>query len=242
MTILQALTKARKTLQKKTSSPNLDAEIVLTFALKKPKEHIYAHPEKEFNPKKFFNLIQRRAKGEPVAYITGHKEFFGLDFLVDKNVLIPRPETELLVEEALKEKGGVLEVGTGSGCISIAIKKNSPQRDVTAVDISAKALNLAKKNAKLNKVKIGFVKSDLLQKVEKDYDTIVANLPYLLKKEKDRSTKLEPKKALYADIELYERLFKQIGNFKTILCEINPLLSLKMNKLAKKCFPDCLVR
>ncbi|MBU4482316.1 peptide chain release factor N(5)-glutamine methyltransferase, partial [Patescibacteria group bacterium] len=172
MQINQALKFAIK--DKKLS--NLDAEVLLCFVIKKDKAFIYSHPEFELNKtqeNKFKKFIARRIQGEPVAYVTEHKEFYGLDFLVNKNVLIPRPETEILVEESLTrlrslktlcrsllrqgyggQAGGqafVLEIGTGSGCIIISIIKRIMNYELGikgfATDISKKALNVAIKNS-----------------------------------------------------------------------------------------------
>ena len=158
MTIQEIL---RKTYSTYKLSP-LDSEILLSLALAKPKEYILAHPENKISPaqiKKYYSFVERRSTGEPIAYIAGKKEFFGLDFIVDKNVLIPRPETELLVEHAIEKilntKYGmpdtIIDVGTGSGNIIISIAKNLPIKNKTnfyAVDISKKSLEVAKKNAK----------------------------------------------------------------------------------------------
>jgi release factor glutamine methyltransferase len=147
MIIQDAKKAANKILDKqKIPSSALDAEILLAFVLGKPKEYLLIHPKnkltaKQFN--KFKQLIGRRAKHEPVAYITGHKEFFGLDFLINKNVLIPRPETEILIEEANnyfkqlttndKRQINFIDIGTGSGCIAVSIAKtiNHPKPPFT---------------------------------------------------------------------------------------------------------------
>jgi len=188
-----------------------EREILLSLALGRPREYILAHPEKKLTRlqiAKFTSYAKRRASGEPAAYIAGEKEFYNLDFIVNKNVLIPRPETELLVEE-IKNKiqntrykipDTVIDVGTGSGNIIISIYKNLPQKikdeiNFYAVDISSDALKIAKKNAKKHKVekKIKFVQSDLLdyffvkEKTPSKADQplaekkllIVANLPYV---------------------------------------------------------------
>lgn len=190
----------------------LDADILLSHVLKKPREFIYAHPEHELSKKqrkKYLELIARRKKLEPIAYIIREKEFFGLPFYVDKNVLIPRPDTEILVERILKlfdtsRYAGllrVLDVGTGSGCIAITLKKYLPRAKVIATDISQKALKIAKKNAKKNHAKIIFYCSDLFNNIPKKYlgkiDIIVANLPYLPKNVAGKkSLKYEPNIAL----------------------------------------------
>ncbi|PIP29502.1 protein-(glutamine-N5) methyltransferase, release factor-specific, partial [Candidatus Kuenenbacteria bacterium CG23_combo_of_CG06-09_8_20_14_all_36_9] len=164
------------------------AEILLSWILKKPKEFIYAHPEKIINSQqltKFRKLINQCAKGMPIAYLTGHKEFYGLNFLVNKDTLIPRPETELMVEEVLKQIKNdkiknftLIDVGTGSGCIPICLVKifysvipaqAGIQEDlrIIGLDISKKVLLIACRNAKLHKVnnKIKFIKSNLLKNI-----------------------------------------------------------------------------
>jgi release factor glutamine methyltransferase len=164
----------------KTEAP-IDSEILLAHALKISREELLAHDERRvpaFAFNRFFSLIARRAKHEPIAYLTGHKEFFGLQFDVNKHTLIPRPETELLVEEVLRlitppvhsyikrgegvvpplrVRGGeeglaavVVDVGTGSGAIAIAIAKNSPETTIIATDISKQALKIAERNATAN--------------------------------------------------------------------------------------------
>ncbi len=184
MTTEQALELATIKLNSEIKNPHLDAEILLSHILKKPREFILAHPEKKLTNTQITNYklqISRRAKGEPAAYITGHKEFYGLDFFVDKNVLIPRPETEMMVDEALRITDNAkhitfIDVGAGSGCIIISLLKqiiNSKlqitnyhrfsgippainiikRRDkFLAADISKSALVIARKNAKLHNV------------------------------------------------------------------------------------------
>jgi len=207
MTIQEIL---QKTYSKYKLSP-LDAGILLSLAIKRPREYILAHPEKKLTAlqtKKFNSFCARRSSGEPVAYITGKKEFFGLEFLVNKNVLIPRPETEMLVEETLKKIQNtkykildtIIDVGTGSGNIIISIAKNIPDKikkkiNFYAIDISKESSQAAKANAKryrLNK-KIKFIQSDALEYFQPEADPplaeknktkfenilIVANLPYV---------------------------------------------------------------
>jgi len=189
----------------------LDRELLLSHALNKPREYFFTHTEKELSSiqvKKYNKLVNRRLKGEPIAYLTGKKEFYGLDFIVNKNVLIPRPETELLVEEVLRQiqntrqrRGSpkaakykipdiILDVGTGSGNIIISVIKNLPANarkkiNFYATDISKKALFIAKKNARKHKILrlIKFIKSDLLKFIHKKKlegnTIIIANLPYV---------------------------------------------------------------
>ena len=129
-----------------------------------------------------FDIVEKRKTHMPLQYILGEQEFMGLNFLVNENVLIPRQDTELLVEQALgKVKSGwkVLDLCTGSGCIGISIKKYFKDVDVTCVDISEKALQVAKENARKHQVEITFLQSDLYEKVEDRYDMIVSNPPYI---------------------------------------------------------------
>lgn len=209
----------------------MEAEILLAHVLKIPREKIIAHPEMEISgrdARRFKILCEKRENGMPLAYITKHKEFFGLDLYVDERVLIPRPETEILVEETLKLcRGGnynlVCDVGTGSGCIAVALAKKMPNARIFAVDISAPALNVAKKNARMHDVadKIEFIKSDLLSGRAAarlgNIDIVVANLPYIGEAEKrfvSRETlDYEPRAALFAGetgFELFDKLFKQL--------------------------------
>ncbi len=205
----------------------------MSHVLDRPKEYLLTNPEKIVDPKlekKFLTLLNRRLLGWPVAYITKVKEFHKHKFYVDKHVLIPRPETEGLVDLALKAIKNVqskpiriLDVGTGSGNIIISLAKalrrdpelNSGLRfQYFASDISPKAIAVAKKNAKKHKVKIKFADGNLLEPWGKqNFDVIVANLPYLAKLV-DKSTKHEPIGALIAakkGLKLYEELFKQIS-------------------------------
>jgi len=205
----------------------LDAEILLSFVLKKTKEYLLAHPEKKLSnlqARKFNSLLRRRRRGEPIAYIISQKEFYGLDFFVDKNVLIPRPETEMLVEDVINkiflldprfredDKLTLIDIGTGSGNIIISIVKNIPAKfrrkiNFYATDVSEKALGIAKKNAKKQGVDkyIQFVQSDLLgfffkKKVAFTANTfIIANLPYvspILYRKYQKGLRFEPKSAL----------------------------------------------
>lgn len=248
MTIAQSLKfAADKLTAGKIHIPHIEAEILLSEILKKPREFIIAHPEKKLaagQTAKFQFQISLRLKGEPIAYLTGHKEFYGLNFKVNKNVLIPRPETELMVDEALKiaahppwlakNETGIsqpktfIDVGAGSGCIAITLAKLIRQQFI-AIDISEKALVAARKNAKLNGVnkQIKFLKGGLLSpiihnslSIIHDSLIILANLPYLTKKQikNSPSIKREPEIALYAGkngLALYEKLFRQAKKIKT---------------------------
>ena len=207
MTIDQTLTLATKQLKNKQTIPRFEAEILLAGVLKKPLEFLLSHGEKKLSrlqAAKYKLCQKRRLKGEPIAYLIGHKEFYGLDFMVNRNVLIPRPETELIIEETLKLIHGadrskaqpitIIDVGTGSGCIIITLaeKLSSESRimnyNFVATDISPQALSVAKKNASAHHVnkKIKFIKGDLLAPLIQDSSFIIpnsqlvilANLPY----------------------------------------------------------------
>ncbi|MEW6407954.1 MAG: HemK/PrmC family methyltransferase [Patescibacteria group bacterium] len=190
MQIEQALKYGSTILKNKSDSSALDAEILLSYVLKKSRTFLFTYPEKKLTKtqwQKYKKLIARCAKYEPIAYITRRKEFYGLDFYVDKRVLIPRPKTEELVEKILtylqKTKHQmsnikICDVGTGSGCIAIALAKNLPQAKIYAVDISKKALKIAKLNAKKHKVlkQIKFIQSDLFSKISPKTKTQYNNI------------------------------------------------------------------
>lgn len=220
---------------------HVDIELILADSLKKTREFVLSHPEYELSKsqlKNFESKISRRSKGEPVAYLAGHKEFYGLDFLVNKHTLVPRPETEQIVELVLDDlqdtrykiqDTNIIDVGTGSGCIAISIAHESKDKaQIFATDISEGALKIARKNARLNGVdkKIKFMHNSLLDpfiqnsnfKINNSTMIIVANLPYLSKEIYQSAPidvkKFEPKSALYsakAGLAHYEKLLKQIG-------------------------------
>jgi len=164
----------------------------------------------------------RRLRSEPMQYITGQQEFYGLAFEVSPDVLIPRPETEHLVEAVLKHvkpNASIIDVGTGSGAIAVALAHALPQAQVTAVDLSPAALQVARRNAQRNAVsdRVTFLQSDLLVAVEGgDFDAIVSNPPYVADAEvlEPQVSNYEPHAALYAGptgLEVYERLVPQAG-------------------------------
>lgn len=208
-------------------SARLDSLILLEHVQKVPRESLIAQPEFELGNESIVelrNLVDRRAKHEPVAYLTGHKEFYGLEFEVNKNVLVPRPETEKMVEYIIgstKPKDMVLDVGTGSGAIAVALKKTAAGLEVSASEVSHSALAVARKNASKHDVFIGFVESDLFDNIgkHKKFDVIAANLPYvpLDKITEQPSLKHEPALALFPDdsrgLSIYERFFRAVNNF-----------------------------
>lgn len=158
------------------------------------------------------NALHRLQKEEPIQYITGNTEFYGYPFLVDKNTLIPRPETEELVEWILKEVSTlqndnltILDIGTGTGCIPISLAKNLPTAKISAIDISADALKKAKQNADLNEVDIHFIEKNILktEKLSQNFDVIISNPPYVRELEKaeikNNVLQNEPHLALFVD-------------------------------------------
>ena len=172
----------------------LDAQVLLGHVLDVDRATLYTYPERALTSEQeqqFFQLIERRERGEPVAYLTGHKEFYGLDFVVDKRVLIPRPETELLVEMALsvirnRLNAGripmVADIGTGSGAIPIALVVEEPRLPyLYASDISSEALDVARLNSQRHHVeqRVRLLHGDLLAPLPEPVDILIANLPYV---------------------------------------------------------------
>jgi len=230
-----------KEVLKKYSS--IEIEQLLSHILGKPKEFLYMNTDHRLTRKetnRLTRMVERRLAGEPVAYILGYKDFLGLRFEVNKDVLIPRPETEWLVEKVeslkLKVKSGkikVLDLGTGSGCIAISLAKKllATSYQLQAADISPAALKVAKENAKKHQAKIKFIQSDLFKNISGKFDIIVANLPYvpirILNKYMRRVEKLtiddpfaglkyEPLTALTdgtPSFQIYRRFFEQVGGY-----------------------------
>jgi release factor glutamine methyltransferase len=180
--------------QAQLPSPRLDAQVLLAHILQVDRAVLYTYPERTLTPEQeqqFSQCIERRSQGEPVAYITGQREFYGLDFLVDKRVLIPRPETELLVETALNiihsrlDTGTipiVADIGTGTGAIPIMLAVNEPRLPYLYVtDISADALEVARLNCERHHVeqRVRLLQGDLLAPLPEPIDVLTANLPYV---------------------------------------------------------------
>ncbi len=271
MTINMSISDLRKKYQ---TFPTLDFDLLLADTIKKPKEFLYSHPEYTLSLVEHIRLryaIFLYKKGYSVAAIIGRKEFYGLDFLVNKHVLIPRPDTELMVDEAIKVLNHELEtkntniiyidVGTGSGCIPISIAKNLPKpHPMYAIDNSNRALKVAKKNAKIHKVKINFLHGNLLAPILKNksslgtpcFVTITANLPYLTEAQfkSEPSIQREPKNALVAQhngLDLYIKLLNQIRKLPDscqmfLFLEIDPSQSEAITKILNKLLPKANVK
>ena len=207
----------------------LDAEVLLAFCLNCDRIEFIKNPETQIGKAQstnFKKLVSRRLKWEPVAYITGHKEFWSFTLEVNKDVLIPRPDTEIIVEETLnigKEiyQLRILDIGTGSGAIALALAHELPEAKITATDVSVAALKIAKKNARHLKLEkqIEFLKGDLFAPVKGLFDIIVSNPPYISAaeyKELPQGVKdFEPRLALWAGqtgVEFYEKLIYQSKN------------------------------
>jgi release factor glutamine methyltransferase len=267
MTIKEALPWAIKKLENKTiDNPDLEAGILLSAVTKKTREYIISHPDETLSFREVFvfkNMVNKRLSGYSSAVIIGHKWFYGFDFLVNKKVLIPRPETELMVEKVIQEVRSrkseiknLIDIGTGTGCIIISLVKNLPKEDIKfyGLDISKKALIIARKNAKQNNVDscINFLYSDLLNIIDKyifDEPTIItANLPYLTLEQVKNSPTIqkEPRLALLAGadgLDCYRLLFKQINERKinsglVIFCEIDETQKDSMAELIRQDFPS----
>jgi release factor glutamine methyltransferase len=162
----------------------IESELLFTQVLDCDRLTLYLNKDKRLTShqsRSISSSFKRRIKGEPLQYILGKTEFRGLEFKVNKNVLIPRPETEILVEAAIKyaKNKKILDLGTGSGCIAVSIAKELSGIDLTAVDISKDALAIAKENAKLNGVKVRFLRSNFFKGLSEKYDIIVSNPPYI---------------------------------------------------------------
>ncbi|HET9285507.1 MAG TPA: peptide chain release factor N(5)-glutamine methyltransferase [Candidatus Angelobacter sp.] len=213
-------------------SPRLNAELLLMFVLAQERAYLYAHPERELTPdeqSRYDEVIRERARGCPTQYITGHQEFWGLDLLVSPAVLIPRPETEHVVEAVLElvkdsrlDGAGLLkllDVGTGSGCIALALASELPQTEIHACDISEEALEVARINAARLGLggRVLFRKSDLLGVYSgEQFDFVISNPPYVGEADADKVQKqvreFEPKIAVFSGqegMEIYRRLIPQ---------------------------------
>ncbi|HSQ88808.1 peptide chain release factor N(5)-glutamine methyltransferase [Romboutsia sp.] len=234
MTIRDIIIKYSEKLKEMSDTPRLDVEILLQKALGDV-DRIYIHINlnKELTKEQydlFLELIKDRLEGRPVAYIVGNREFMGLDFFVKEGVLIPRPDTEPLVEEIIdlckdKEKVEILDIGTGSGAITISLAKYIEKSKLTSFDISDIPLEVGKKNAISNGVdhKIEFIKSDLFSSIkDKDikFDIIVSNPPYIPKRDMDtlhtQVKDYEPYNALEGGedgLDFYRDITEQSNNY-----------------------------
>ena len=233
-------------------SPRMNAELLLMFTIGRDRAFLYGHPEQELSAQeeaRYEDALTQRSAGIPAQYITGHQEFWGMDFIVSPAVLIPRPETEHVIETVLdcvgrtflsgRSGGGrapspandivheeqtpaklwIVDVGTGSGCIALALAKELPSAEIQATDISAAALEIARANASRHQLenRIQFHQSDLLSGIDRNsVDIVVSNPPYVGESEEDSVQldvrKFEPRNAVFAGAkgtEVIERLIPQ---------------------------------
>jgi release factor glutamine methyltransferase len=211
-------------------SPRMNAELLLMFTLDRDRAYLYAHPDYqlvEAEQSRYNHALEQRARGVPAQYITGHQEFWGMDFIVSPAVLIPRPETEHLIEIVLPlarraTNPRIADVGTGSGCIALALAKELQQAEIHATDISPDALEIAHANAARHQLvtRTHFHQSDLLQGLGNDrFDLVVSNPPYVGESEEDQVQlevrKFEPRNAVFAGrtgLEVIQRLIPQAKN------------------------------
>jgi len=254
----QALAYARGTLaDSNIDDASLEGEILLRHVLGLSRARLYSDIDRNVSPahdKALRKLLERRIQGEPSAYITGHREFYGLDFRVDRNVLIPRPETELLVEKAIRLAQShaisrTADIGTGCGAIAISLAANLPGVTIYATDVSAPALEVARTNCKKHGVadRIVFLQGDMLEPLPEPVDLIIANLPYVRESDLSRSGPLsfEPALALNGGEDGLDRirvLCRQAGNKLRsqgfILLEIGQGQAEETAALSQEIFPS----
>ena len=232
MNIENILKEGIKILQKnKIANPQLDSEILLSNSIKRDKKHIILNPKEVLNSEqlgKFKSLIERRKKGEPIAYLINKKEFWKDEFFVNKDVLIPRPDSELIIEQVLKiyskdDQLQILDIGTGSGCILLSILKERSNFYGTGIDISKKSINVSKFNAKqlhlTNRVK--FFHSSVDNFNNGKYDIIVSNPPYIeqlsLKYLEKDVVNFEPKLALSGGFDGFSKIRKVINKTSNLI-------------------------
>ncbi len=259
----------------------MNAELLLMFTLDCDRAYLYAHPERELTgaeSSRYDAALAERARGVPAQYITGHQEFWGMDFIVSPAVLIPRPETEHVIETVIElnsttlnppllagntrttndqrpttdDRGPttdlrIIDVGTGSGCIAIALAKELPHAEILAIDISRAALEVARANAARNQLdgRIDFVETDLLKGMQPPFDFVVSNPPYVGHSEEDQVQlevrKFEPREAVFGGptgVEVIARLIPQahaaLRNGGWLVMEISGTIAEKVERLLKE--------
>ena len=264
-TIQKLLAQGVQQLTKSTGSTRLEAQVLLSHVLGVERSLLYAYPEREVTTEqaqRYLALIERRLQGEPVAYLTGQKEFYGLDFFVDSRVLIPRPETELLVEAALaagremlaRERVPIIaDIGAGSGAIPVTLAVQEPRLPyLYATDISADALVVARLNAERHHVesRIRLLQGDLLAPLPEPVDIITANLPYIGTKEISGLAldvrAYEPHLALFSGpegLDLLEQFFAEVqrpgvlNDHAVLLLEIGYRQRAALSSLVRSIWP-----
>jgi release factor glutamine methyltransferase len=259
--IRQLLIEATRLLQEEgLDTPRLDAEMLLGHVLGLTRAQIHAHSDRRLDVAEldsYHELIERRRQHEPVAYILGYKEFYGLDFYVDRRVLIPRPETELLVEKGLEigrvasHSPTIADVGTGCGAIAISLAVHLPQAIIYALDASSEALEVAALNCRRHSVegRVHLLQGDLLSPLPEPVDLIVANLPYVSGAEWEQLprtiTAYEPRSALDGGPDGLEAIGRLLAQARphlkpqtTILLEIGATQGAAVTDLARHSFDN----
>lgn len=263
MTLAQALHRAEELLRAEgIEDAWLEAEVLLRYALGLDRHALFARLHEPITPDQqaaYQALLERRLAREPTAYILGRREFYGLELECTPAALVPRPETELLVEEALRiaesgvkgqETWEIVDVGTGNGAIAVALAVNLPSARITAIDVSAEALALARRNAARHGVaeRISFVQGDLLSPLIAPVDLIVADLPYVRSGDWEalplEIRDHEPRQALDGGPEgtaVLERLLRQAPSYLRLpgwlLAEIGDDQAARLGEVAAACFP-----
>lgn len=239
-TVGQAVNAATQRLEEAhISTARLDAQVILAHVLGVERSWLFAHYEQVLSPEqadRYTELVVRRTAHEPVAYLVNHREFYGIDLFVDRRVLIPRPETEMLVDQVLTEATVrdplqlvVVDVGAGSGAISIAVAANAPNTQLYALDVSADALDVARCNVETHNLgdRIRLIQSDLLARLPERADIIVANLPYVTSRDY---------RTLAPDVRDYEPTHALVAGPRGL-----DLIARLLPQLPEHCKPDCLV-
>ncbi|MFH1668224.1 MAG: peptide chain release factor N(5)-glutamine methyltransferase [Candidatus Komeilibacteria bacterium] len=256
-TIKQSLIIATKKLNNDQQSASLEAEILLAKVFHKTREYLLANPDQPLNCWQIFyyhRLINQRLKNIPIAYLTKTKEFYGYEFIVNKNTLIPRPESELFIDQLknINPVGKVIaDIGTGSGCLIITAALTIPNNEFIGVDVSSSALKIAHQNCNKHQVDIQFIHGDLLKPfTNKKVDIVLANLPYLNNNEMfEPSIQAEPQKALAGGFDgliWYQKLLQQVAtlphSIQFLLIELNPQQEESLALLIHKYLPKARIK
>ncbi len=241
MKLEYALQKANEILKNRKISPSIDSELLMSKVIKKERKFVILNLDKQINKKDYLyfkKLIFERARGKPLAYLTGKKTFWNYEFEINENVLIPRPDTEIIIEEVLqiyknKDNINFLEIGVGSGCILLSILKEKKHFKATGIDISSECLKMSKTNANKLKVenRVKFFKSDIDKYNNGKYDLVISNPPYIKKLdlkylEKDIFN-FEPKLALEGGLDGLSEIRKVISKASELI-KINGKLILEI--------------